>query len=294
MAILFPDMETVKAAKQKPTEGELFLLEFLVANFGDDAEVYFQPCFNGDRPDIVVMSPKGGVIIIEVKDWNLDLYSVDSNNKWSVRTESRSRAVKSPFAQVFFYKKNFFDIHVNGLLEKSLKNDAFFKVINTYVYFHRGSKNAVGALYQPHIDHYRELSLENQRELKAEEKSFDAYEKTHEWIERSKHKFERDKSLSMYQGRLHKIKFPIEDGKGLFDESVYGEFKRLLNPPYHYAKEGKPIVYSERQKALIQSAAKARVKVCGLAGSGKTVVLAGRAVRDPLNKSAPIGDTNYF
>lgn len=278
MAILFPDMETVKAAKQKPTEGELFLLEFLVANFGDEAEVYFQPCFNGDRPDIVVMSPKGGVIIIEVKDWNLDLYSVDSNNKWSVRTESRSQAVKSPFAQVFSYKKNFFDIHVNGLLEKSLKNDAFFKVINTYAYFHRGSKNAVGALYQPHIDHYRELSLENQRELKAEEKSFDAYEKTHERIERSKHKFERDKSLSIYQGRLHKIKFPIEDGKDLFDESVYGEFKRLLNPPYHYAKEGKPIVYSERQKALIQSAAKARVKVCGLAGSGKTVVLAGRAV----------------
>nr|MBP8852752.1 NERD domain-containing protein [Moraxellaceae bacterium] len=84
MAILIPNIEAAKSAKQKPTEGEIFLLEFLTFHFDDQFEVYFQPCFNGDRPDIVLMSPKVGVIIIEVKDWNLDLYSVDEKNKWAV------------------------------------------------------------------------------------------------------------------------------------------------------------------------------------------------------------------
>jgi hypothetical protein len=141
MATLIPTLEAAKAAKQRPTEGEIFLLDFLSTHFDDDVEVYFQPCFNGDRPDIVMMSPTVGVIIIEVKDWNLDLYSVNEKNKWSVSLGSHQQRVKSPFAQVFAYKKNFFDIHVNGLLEKSLKNDAFFKMIKTYVYFHHGNKH---------------------------------------------------------------------------------------------------------------------------------------------------------
>lgn len=278
MAILIPNLETAKAAKQKPTEGEVFLLEFLATNLDDQVEVYFQPCFNGDRPDIVLMSPKAGVIIIEVKDWNLDLYSIDTDNKWSVSTASRSQQVKSPFAQVYAYKKNFFDIHINGLLEKSLKNKSFFKMIKTYVYFHYGSKEAIQRLYQPHLDRLYDQSRENENGFKSKKRDFDAYEKTRGWIERGKHRFERDMSLSLHKDRLPKISFPITAKESTFDESVYAEFKRLLNPPYHYASEGKPVNYSDKQSKLIQSAAKARTKVCGLAGSGKTVVLAGRAV----------------
>jgi hypothetical protein len=278
MAILIPNLEAAKAAKQKPTEGEVFLLEFLATHFDDQVEVYFQPCFNGDRPDIVLMSPKAGVIIIEVKDWNLDLYNIDNNNKWSVAAALRSQRVKSPFAQVFAYKKNFFDIHVNGLLEKSLKNENFFKLIRTYVYFHHGSKEAIQRLYQPHLDRLYDQSRANENELRSKQRDFDAYEKSREWIERGKHRFERDVSLALHKDRLQKISFPITAKESIFDESVYNEFKRLLNPPYHYASEGKPPSYSDRQSRLIQSAAKARAKVCGLAGSGKTVVLAGRAV----------------
>lgn len=280
MAILSQNIETIKTARQKPTEGELFLLEHLAGHFDDEAEVYFQPCFNGDRPDIVVMSRKFGIIIIEVKDWNLDLYSIDANNKWSVSTSSGTQRVKSPFAQVYAYKKNFFEIHGNGLLEKSLKNESFFKMIKTYVYFHLGSKDSIQRLYQPHMDRLLDQSRENEQKIKSKQKSFDDYEKMREWIDRGKYRFERDLSLSLHKGRLQKLVFPLKVEKGDvgLDESVYNEFKRLLNPPFHYASEGKPPSYSERQNKLIQSAPRARAKICGLAGSGKTVVLAGRAV----------------
>ncbi|MCX4156646.1 MULTISPECIES: nuclease-related domain-containing DEAD/DEAH box helicase [Paraburkholderia] len=278
MAILFPSLEKAKASKQKPTEGEVFLLEFLAANFDDQVEVYFQPCFNGDRPDIVLMSRKEGVVIIEVKDWNLDLYSIDENNKWSVNAGSRSQTIRSPFQQVFVYKKNFFDIHVNGLLEKSLKNKSFFGVIKTYVYFHHGSKEAIQRLYQPRLDRIRKESRDNEENYKSERLDFDAYEKKRIWLERGRHRFERDMALALHRDRLHKIDFASAGNKTLFDESVYNEFKRLLNPPYHYAWEGRPPNYSDKQRRLIQSEGKARSKICGLAGSGKTVVLAGRAV----------------
>lgn len=278
MAILIPNLEAAKAAKQKPTEGEIFLLEFLATHFDDKVEVYFQPCFNGDRPDIVLMSPKAGVIIIEVKDWNLDLYSIDAYNKWAVHLPSGQQRVKSPFAQVFAYKKSFFDIHVNGLLEKSLKNEAFFKMIKTYVYFHHGSKSAIERLYQPHLDHLREQSHENENGLKQKQVDFDRYERRREGIEKAKYRFTRDSDYFLYREKLSKISFPITTKESVFDESVYNEFKRLLNPPYHYASEGKPPNYTDKQNKLIQSAAKARAKICGLAGSGKTVVLAGRAV----------------
>tara|TARA_R110000851_G_C13098912_1_gene567936 strand:- start:5071 stop:7032 length:1962 start_codon:yes stop_codon:yes gene_type:complete len=278
MAILIPNLEAAKAAKQKPTEGEIFLLEFLSTHFDEQAEVYFQPCFNGDRPDIVLMSPKAGVIIIEVKDWNLGLYSVDEKNKWVVNLPSGKQTVKSPFAQVFAYKKNFFDIHVNGLLEKSLKNEAFFKVIKTYVYFHHGSKAAIDQLYEPHINRLRAESRENEESFREKRIDFDRYERKREGISRAKRKFERDAALSLHKANISKISFPITSKESIFDESVYSEFKRLLSPPYHYASEGKPPNYTEKQKRLIQSASKARVKICGLAGSGKTVVLAGRAV----------------
>lgn len=231
MAILIPNLEAAKAARQKPTEGEIFLLKFLSTNFDDHVEVYFQPCFNGDRPDIVLMSPKWGVIIIEVKDWNLDRYSIDKNNKWSVSIASRSQRVKSPFAQVYAYKKNFFDIHVNGLLEKSLKNDNFFKMIRTYVYFHHESKEAIQRLYQPHLDRLHEQSCNNGSKFRSKQQDFGAYEKSREWIDRGKHRFTRDMSLSLHEGRLQKISFPIKANESVFDESVYNEFKRLLNPP---------------------------------------------------------------
>lgn len=278
MAIFVPSIDAALKSKQKPTEGEIFLLEYLASHFDDEVEVYFQPYFNGDRPDIVLMSREAGVIIIEVKDWNLDLYRIDHNNKWSVNTALRSQRVKSPFQQVYAYKKNFFEIHVNGLLEKSLKNENFFKMIKTYVYFHFGSKEAVHCLYRLHLDRLREKSRDNERAFRSKQINFDAYEKSREWIERGKYRFERDMSLSLYKDRLRKISFPLAAKESVFDEAIYNEFKRLLNPPYHYASEGRPPNYSDKQSKLIQSAAKARAKICGLAGSGKTVVLAGRAV----------------
>ena len=84
MATIYPSLETIKELKQPPTEGELVLLEWLDKNLSDDFEVFFQPFLIEARPDIVVMRRGGGVVIFEVKDWNLANYESLPNGTWRV------------------------------------------------------------------------------------------------------------------------------------------------------------------------------------------------------------------
>jgi hypothetical protein len=75
MARFFPDLKDIPKLRQKPTEGELHLLNFFADNLDDSYEVHFQPFINGDRPDVILVRPDAGVMIIEVKDWHLKHFS---------------------------------------------------------------------------------------------------------------------------------------------------------------------------------------------------------------------------
>lgn len=50
MAKVIPGIEKAKLSKQPPTEGELFLLNYLEEYFEPDAEVYFQPLLQWRAP----------------------------------------------------------------------------------------------------------------------------------------------------------------------------------------------------------------------------------------------------
>ncbi|HEU4496551.1 MAG TPA: NERD domain-containing protein, partial [Flavobacterium sp.] len=75
-ARLYPDVDIIKKRKPEPTEGERKLLSFLLNNFNEEYEIFYQPFLNGDLPDIILMRKDGGLIVIEVKDWDLHNYNV--------------------------------------------------------------------------------------------------------------------------------------------------------------------------------------------------------------------------
>ena len=60
--------------KQPLTDGELTLARYLDNNLPVEWEIYLQPYLNGDRPDIVIMNPNVGMMIIEVKDYKYGPY----------------------------------------------------------------------------------------------------------------------------------------------------------------------------------------------------------------------------
>ncbi|MCC0375753.1 nuclease-related domain-containing DEAD/DEAH box helicase [Pseudomonas aeruginosa] len=287
MAKIIPGIEKAKLSKQPPTEGELFLLNYLQENFDPDAEVYFQPCFNGERPDVVILKKGVGAIVVEVKDWDLSYYSVDAKNQW--RLAKNQALLRSPFAQAFSYKQNLFEVHTNGLLEKSMASETFYGLIKVYVYFHNVTKKEIAAFYQPAISELQSELGEVQQAFREKKLGYDQYEKKRLYLANKKKQIDRDVgSLAIARDSLKKIEFSGGKQNPRFEESVYTELMRLLQPPFHYANEGKPILYTKPQARLSESFEGARVKICGVAGSGKTSVLAKRAVNAHRRHGEPV------
>lgn len=150
MAQFIPSIEKIKQFRVQPTEGEWRLLHFLESALDDSFEVYFNPFLNGDRPDVVIMRKGGGVMIIEVKDWDLSLYTVDDRKHWHLRypqNQGEANAyIKSPVDQAYKYKENLFDFHIPGLLELKIKDIKNFNFVTCAVYFHNASKKQVDDL----------------------------------------------------------------------------------------------------------------------------------------------------
>ena len=281
MAQIFPSLENIERLKVSPTNGEWFLLNHLIDKFDSDVEIYFQPFLNGDRPDIILMQKNAGVTVIEVKDWNFSSYKIDINNKWSI--SKVNHRIKSPFQQVFSYKTNLFKLHINGLLEKEIKNKNFFKVIKVFVYFHGESKSSLNELFSHPIHSCTEKLKENNvyyANIPSSEKKnkYDEYENKRIFWSQKKSKLERDRNIYAVAGdNLKKIVLPNYSTDNLFDISIYYEFKRYLKPPFHTLNEGKEIAYEKKQIQFSESKS-THEKIKGVAGSGKTVVLAKRAV----------------
>jgi hypothetical protein len=246
MAQLFSALEQVRQFKVRPEEGELHLLDFLDQTLGNDYEVYFQPFLNGDRPDIVVMRRGSGVLLIEVKDWDLSRYSVDSNGNWYFHAEGR-HPKKSPFEQVWTYRDNLFDLHIEHLLERQLENSKLLATVACAVYFHRADQSRLDEL----CGQVKYVELLTPDSL-IEENFERILRRT--WLSRT----------SAY-----------------FDEDLYNRFHRYLQPPRHTRDQGKEPIYTPKQKALSESRP-VQQKIRGVAGSGKTRVLARRAVNAHL------------
>ena len=147
MAKIFPTLDQIELYKVKPTDGEWKLLHFLNSTLDDTYEVYFQPFLNGDNPDIIILREHSGVMIIEVKDWNLDSYLLSPDRNWQLKNTHNNfnnrQIVKSPIQQVLEYKENLYNLHIETLLERRIKNPKFLSIVTCAVYFHRASKQEI-------------------------------------------------------------------------------------------------------------------------------------------------------
>jgi Nuclease-related domain/AAA domain len=274
VAQISPSFESINSLKDPVTPGERALLEHLHAHLSDDYEIYFQAYINGLRPDVVIIRRGWGVVIVEVKDWTLDSYLVDDTNNWKLRANQQK--LMSPFQQVFGYKKSLFDLHIDGLAEARLMNRNFYKILKPFVYFHGSSKEDVHGIFAA-----AERMIKNGRDeinSKIEEGLIDynKYEKKMNYLELKTKQINRDKGIAVSGFSLKKLHNALSRNH-FFTDVIYDKFKRYLQPPYHVQEQGKVINYGIKQLSLTQSN-EGLSKIKGVAGSGKTTVLAKRAV----------------
>ncbi|MEQ9553344.1 MAG: NERD domain-containing protein [Coleofasciculus sp. G3-WIS-01] len=249
MAKLFPSEENI--SKLEKTEGEKCLLKFLKETLDKDDrfEIYYQPFLNGDKPDIIIMRKGSGVLIIEVKDWNLSSYYVDSQKQW--RLKNNHSIIKSPIEQVKKYKDNLFNLHIEDLLERKIENQKFYAIVYCAVYFHNEDEQSIKDFF---CNAFK-------------------YENAKKYIQ----VFGKD-SLNIDKMKIILSKARLYENSSLFDEKLYNSFKRYLQPSFHTIEQGIEIKLTDKQKKLTLSKSSPRQKIKGIAGSGKTLILARRAV----------------
>lgn len=257
MATLIPSYEKILTLKVKPEEGELHLLKFLDSELDESFEVYFNPFMNGDRPDIVVMKKGQGVLIIEVKDYDLNSYELDDRKNWKVRNQSFN--IKSPIQQALKYKDNLFELHIENLLEKKIKDIRHFNIVSCAVYFHNANSAKINEFLIEPFKH---------------DKGYLTFLKYNiDLIGRDNlNEFDFNKILKNRYLKSERPSF-------LFTDDIHKSFKRFLKPPIHLKEQGEDIRYSPKQLEIIYDSTRKEQRIKGVVGSGKTTVLAARAVQ---------------
>lgn len=246
MAKLIPSIEEIKNSKPYPEDGELALVESLYRNLDDSYEVYFQSYLNGLHPDIVILREGYGVFIIEVKDWNLSYYKYgkkDENNKYGKMFLKNTNAkVKTPFDQVMAYKNNLYSLYLPELAIENIKNDKVYGLVKVGVYFHEATSENIESFFNQDKKSRRFISI-----------------------------FGNDSNI------INDIKNKLNN-RYRVDNNIYNKLRILLTPLYHKANDGKYIKLNDKQLKLTKSEANLERKIKGIAGCGKTTILANKAV----------------
>ncbi|QFG53191.1 NERD domain-containing protein/DEAD/DEAH box helicase [Chryseobacterium sp.] len=259
MAVFYPSIQDILRGKVTPEPGELHLLNFLEKTLNDDYEVFFNPYMNGDRPDVIIIKPNQGILIIEVKDYNLKHYEIDAKTKnWKVLANNGKYLIKSPVQQVLKYKDNLFDLHVNELLSLKVSDIRNANMISCAVYFHNANEDALDKLLvRPFEKDSKYLTFLKYNILLLGSDSLND-----------------QKFLSLLR-RRHLAPGQLTS---YFPEHLHTKIKRFMLPPYHQKTDGKHFTYNGEQQKLIYDTERKNIRIKGVVGSGKTTVPAARAV----------------
>jgi AAA domain len=262
---VFPSWEQIEQFKQPLTEGERCLLKFLDDNLKKDDLfqsndltkyngwlIFVQPYLNGCRPDIIIFNPRIGVQIFEVKDWNLGNYSFEtkkdgdrSDKVFCVSDGRGTYTKKSPVRQVEYYKEKIADQLIPQIGENFDKNIQQYGLIKTAVYFHKSTTAQAQALFESQIKDFSKFPVIGR----------DALSKNN-----------LDKVIP--DNYISQSRFWQKDWNK--------ELLFWLKPPFHATEQGIPLTLNDDQKKFAKPQS-GHHRVRGVAGSGKTQVLAYRA-----------------
>jgi superfamily I DNA/RNA helicase len=94
--------ETIRSSA---TAGERLLFHTLKTYLPDDYIVYYEPEIHGKRPDFVIIGPDLGIIVLEVKDYTQNTILQVNKDNWVIVNSSNGQqaTVKSPLLQARDY-----------------------------------------------------------------------------------------------------------------------------------------------------------------------------------------------
>lgn len=236
------------------TEGEQFLIDiFRESSTFEGFTIFEEPHINGQKPDFILVHPDQGIVIIEVKDWDLskekylkDGYILGTDNK---------KKKRDPRHQVENYKEHILKYNLQTTVEISNVENKYFGLIETVVYFHKANRKDV--------DYFLD-----QRE----------YQYTKVWTKEDVKKILSGESLDeksyTYAITGRGYKFKNKDNKKMAEELI----SLLSYSDYNYERV-EPLKLDYEQNKLAKLKPSSIRRWGGVVGSGKTIVLCDKAVR---------------
>ena len=108
------------------TDGERKVVDLFDEKLHVDWEIYVQPHLNGLRPDIVLLNPRVGIAVFEIKDWHLAPYEAGTDpagNAILVGHDASgrrfSRRASDPVNQILLYKEELFELYCPRLDQRA-------------------------------------------------------------------------------------------------------------------------------------------------------------------------------
>jgi len=239
---IYPSWDDIELFHTPLTDGEERLARFLDKKLPEDWTIFVEPYLNGSRPDIVVLNPQVGVVIYEVKDWDLSSYTWKRGQLF-VKDAKGSYPVKDPARQVNYYKSKIVSQLVPSLGEEVKRNKSAFGLVKTGIYFHKMSGKDARKFNHNRTD----LAIIGHDDL-------------------------CDSKLSeIVPG------FDIDNRKYMKAKWV-DEILFWLKPPFHSLEQVQNLELTDKQKEHAEPQ-QGHHRLRGVTGSGKTLVLAYRAAK---------------
>lgn len=258
MASLVPTLDQINQFPTPLTAGERALMEALLNILDEEWTIYVQPNLNGLQPDIIIFSEEAGLGIFEVKDWNLVSYRVHSNGLWDVYNNGKwnNLVVRCPLTQVKSYKDDIYRYELPELEAEKVLDVQVYSLIAPFVYFHchttRDARAKTSVVHDPYITVFGHDDLRPERLRRLLEARY-------------------LKKGSNFSGMMKRYELKNR----LLNALDYPEHGRLSLPNILF-----PL--TPKQKELLANDP-GRRRVIGAAGSGKTMLLARKAVNAALN-----------
>jgi len=264
---IFPPWNDINNLTVSLTPGENFLAKFLDNNLPADWNIYLKTEFEwggGKKPDIIIAHKSKGIMIIEVKDIDFKKYSREivfdkkfgkkklSFCRWEY-IEKKKEKIPIPLKDPIDQAQNYKDVLIENIPEiaDDIINDIEkIKLIRCGLYFHH----------------------ENFDLIKAK-KIMRPYDPRHIHI------FDRKELLKGKDNINNIIPLLKENYKIKMGESWFDKFSNWIYPPLHKVEEGIKLSFNRKQKYYILPKPRVNQKLFGVAGSGKTLVLAYRAAK---------------
>jgi hypothetical protein len=223
-----------------PTPGETALLDFAGHELDDDWTVYVQPFLNGDEPNLVALNPRAGVIVFDAKDYAEGPYSADEAG-WRVHDAQGTHSIASPVDQINRYRNNIVGLYCPEIGEAVDQDRRNLATIRLVLYFHGMAGDTARNLCR---GAHQNLIVLGGNELR--------------------------------QGTLRERCCEVRTGESRIMRTQWAEsLAAWLNPPAHLEMHGRQELTPEQRRHAQPMDGRRRLR--GVAGSGKSLVLAHRA-----------------